>query len=160
MSIPAENAADGAFSISGIVTMVSFTASLMTIFASGIAIYIFFAKRKTISSLFGLLINYSFQLTLSEMKEKLELLNDYNANNAEDKEKIINVMSDIVGQIQGNEKLRYHFKDSLRTMDKLAESKPEDITEPRKRRIISETRERLRSLNVSNIDSFMGDKNE
>jgi hypothetical protein len=60
--------------------------NVFTILASGIAIYIFFSKRKSISSIFDLLVNYTFQLTLSELKEKIERLNEYNAKDPEQSE--------------------------------------------------------------------------
>ena len=48
----------------------SIISSLFTIVASVIAIYIFLTKRKILSSVISILINYSYQLTLSELKEK------------------------------------------------------------------------------------------
>src|SRR6266404_2237484 len=88
---------------------ITVTAHLFGIVASGIAIYLFIAKRKALSSLFQLLVNYSYQLTLSELKEKLEKLNDYNAKDPEQYDRIVNILNDILGQIRGNNRLRIHF---------------------------------------------------
>lgn len=139
-----------------ILKYIAFTSNLFTICASGIAIYLFFTKRKTFSSVFHLLINYSYQLTLSELKEKLEKLNDYNAKNSEQNEKIVYILNDIIGQIRGNNKLRKHFSELLTQMENLASDKRK-LTEPRKRALVSELRERIRHLNLKNIDGFMGE---
>lgn len=131
-------------------------ANVFTIFASGIAIYIFFAKREEISSVFNLLINYTHQLSLSEVREKIERLNEYNAKDPEQCENIINIFNEIIGQIRGNERLKAHFSELLGTMESLASDKRR-LTEPRKRALVSELRERLRHLNVKSIDNLVGD---
>lgn len=130
--------------------------SVFTIVASGIAIYIFIFNRKAISSVFDVLINYTHQLSLSEIKEKLERLNEYSVNDPEQCEKIINIFNEIIGQIRGNNKLRIHFAELLSTMEGLASDKRR-LTEPRKRAAVSELRERLRHLNIKNIDNLVGE---
>lgn len=131
-------------------------ANVFTIFASGIAIYIFFAKREEISSVFNLLINYTHQLSLSEVREKIERLNEYNAKDPEQCENIVNIFNEIIGQIRGNERLKIHFSELLETMESLASDKRR-LTEPKKRALVSELRERLRHLNVKSIDNLVGD---
>lgn len=133
--------------------------NIFTIGASGIAIYIFIAKKEAIRSLFNTLINYTFQLSISEIKEKLERLNDYNAKDSDDMEKIVNILNEIIGQIKGNEKLKSHFAELLSRIEELVDSRRK-LTEPRKRAIVSELRERLRHLNVTSIDNLVGDNNE
>lgn len=133
--------------------------NVFTIGASGIAIYIFIAKKEAIRSLFNTLINYTFQLSISEIKEKLERLNDYNAKDSDDMEKIVNILNEIIGQIKGNEKLKAHFAELLSRIEELVDSRRK-LTEPRKRAIVSELRERLRHLNVTSIDNLVGDNNE
>ena len=134
---------------------VALISNILTIVVSAIAIYIFWTKRKTISFILHLLMNYSYQLSLSELKEKLEKLNDYNANSAEQCDIIVNILNEIIGQIRGNDKLRKHFSELLERIEKLASDKRK-LTEPRKRAIVSELRERLRNLNVNNIDDMIG----
>lgn len=138
---------------------VTLFSNLFTIGASSIAIYIFATKRKSIATVFDLLINYTYQLSLSEVKEKLEKLNEYNAKNPDDNEKIVNILNEIIGQIKGNTKLNTHFSDNLKEIDGFAVGKKK-LTEPRKRAIVSELRERLRHLNVRNIDSLIGELSE
>ena len=135
---------------------IALISNLFTIVASAIAIYLFVAKRKSLSSIFILLINYAYQLSLSEIKEKLEKLNDYNAKNSGDMDSIVNIMNDIIGQIRGNEKLRKHFAEILETLENLVSDKRK-LTEPRKRVVVSELRERLRHLNIRNIDDLVGE---
>ena len=138
------------------IKLVSFFSNLLTIGASGIAIYIFIIKRTAISTVFDLLVNYTYQLSLSEVKEKLEKLNEYNAKDADDNEKIINILNEIIGQIKGNTKLKIHFADNIKEIDGFALGRKK-LTEPKKRAIVSELRERLRHLNVRNIDRLIGE---
>jgi len=142
-----------------IIKWVTLTSNIFTVVASGIAIYLFLFKRKAISSVFDLLINYTYQLSLSEVKEKIERLNEYNAKDPEQCEKIVNIFNEIIGQIKGNHKLKNHFEELLVTIEVLATDKRK-LTEPRKRAAVSELRERLRHLNVQNIDNFVGENNE
>lgn len=140
-----------------IVDTVSFLADFLTIIASALAIYIFVTKREQISSVFSLLVNYTFQLSLSEIKEKLERLNDYNAKDPESCDIIENIFHEIIGQIRGNDKLKGVFSELIDRMEELASNRKK-LTEPKKRAVVSELRERLRNLNVTNIDDLVGDK--
>tara|TARA_R110000737_G_scaffold278495_1_gene285259 strand:+ start:96 stop:518 length:423 start_codon:yes stop_codon:yes gene_type:complete len=135
---------------------ISLISNTFTIVASGIAIFVFLTKRKSIASVFDLLINYTYQLSLSEIKEKLEKLNEYNAKDSEDNEKIINILNEIIGQIKGNETLKAHFSELLKEIDSFALGRKK-LTEPKKRAVVSELRERLRHLNVRNIDKLVGE---
>jgi len=135
----------------------SLTSNVFTILASGIAIYLFVVKRKAISSAFNLLINYTYQLTLTEVNEKLERLNEYNANDPEQCEQIRNIVNEIIGQIKGNLKLKGHFKEILLKLESLVADKRR-LTEPKKRAAVSELRERIRHLNVMNLDDLVGGK--
>jgi hypothetical protein len=138
---------------------VSLISNIFTVFASGVAIYLFLFKRNAISSVFDLLINYTYQLSISEVKEKIERLNEYNAKDPEQNEKIVNIFNEIIGQIKGNHKLNNHFAEFLVTLEDLITDKRK-LTEPRKRAAVSELRERLRHLNVQNIDNLVGENNE
>ncbi|NOE99419.1 hypothetical protein GWZ80_07775, partial [Vibrio cholerae] len=74
-------------------------------------------------------------------------------------EKIVNILNEIVGQIKGNEKLKEHFSSTLSDIDMYALGKKQ-LSEPKKRALVSELRERLRHLNIKNIDHLVGDANE
>lgn len=138
-----------------VIKYVSFAANILTVLASGIAIYIFMTKKKEISSVFSLLLDYTYQLSLSELKEKLERVSEYSAKDPDQCEMIVNIFHEIIGQIKGNEKLKTHFSQVLQDMEKFVSSKRYSV-EPRKRSIVSELRERLRNLNAQNIDGLVG----
>lgn len=147
----------GVLTLDEVIQWLALVSNVFTIFASGIAIYVFFAKRNEIASVFNLLINYTYQLSLSEIKEKIERLNEYNAKDPEQCENIVNIFNEIIGQIRGNDMLRAHFSELLNKLETLASDKRR-LTEPRKRAMVSELRERLRHLNVKSIDNLIGDK--
>ncbi|MCX2481055.1 hypothetical protein OQY15_18265 [Pedobacter sp. MC2016-15] len=129
---------------------VNFTANLLTVLASGMAIYVYLTNKDKLASALNSILNYSNQLTLSELKYKIERLNDYNASNAEQNLEVINIFHDIEGQILGN----IYLKDQLGgLLTKLSvfTSKGKPITEPKKRSLVSELRESVRTLDVSNF---------
>lgn len=137
--------------------IISLISNIFAIVASGIVIFVFFVKRKAISSVFSLLINYSYQLTLSELKEKLERLNDNNVNDDEQREHIVNILNELMGQIKGNSKLKVHFIEQMQDIEKFTSNKKQ-LTEPRKRALVSELREKIRHLNIISIDELVGEK--
>jgi len=135
--------------------IIQIIANVFTIIASGIAIYLFIFKLDTISNAFKVLLNYSYQITLSELNAKLERLNDLNANDSSHKEEIVNIFNEIVGQIRGNKKLKKEFSGIFKKLSIYAES-PNKLTEPKKRSIVSELRERLRHINFKSFDEMIG----
>jgi len=94
-------------------------------------------------------------MSLAEIKEKLERLNDYNAKDPESIEIIENIFHEIIGQVRGNDKLSGHFAELIARMEDLTTNK-KTLTEPKKRAVVSELRERLRNLNIENIDDLVG----
>ncbi|GIU52043.1 hypothetical protein [Shewanella sp. KT0246] len=138
-----------------VIKWVTLISNIVTILASAIAIFLFVTKRESIATVFNLLINYTYQLSLSEIKEKLEKLNDYNAKEPAENEKIVNILNEISGQIKGNDKLKDHFQKQLEEISVFALGK-KALSEPKKRALVSELRERLRHLNVKNIDDLVG----
>lgn len=132
--------------------------NVLTIIASGIAIYVFLVKRRELSLALQLLLNYSFQTTLTEVKEKLERLNEYNANEPEDVPEIRNILHEIAGQIRGNERLLAAASELLGRIEALAKSRK--LLEPSKRSMVSELREVLRNIQVNDIESITGNRHE
>jgi hypothetical protein len=100
-------------------------------------------------------MNYSAQITLSELRAKLDRLNNLYVNEPEHLDEIVNIFNEIVGQIRGNKKLKKECSVVLRKLTIYAES-PQELSEPRKRSIISELREILRHINVESIDELIG----
>lgn len=136
--------------------LVTFLANFMSILASSIVVYLFAFKRKSVSNLMSFVTNYAFQQSLSELKEKLEKLNDYNSKDSTERDVIIIILHEIAGQIRGNTKLKFHFAAQLDEINLLSSDRFR-LTEPNKRALVSELRERLRHLNISNIDELVGD---
>ena len=129
---------------------VNLIANLLTGVASSIAIYLYFANKNKIASALNSILNYSNQLTLTELKYKIERLNDYNANDQDQNQEIINIFHDIEGHILGNEYLKGQLQDELSKLSFFTvKNKP--ITEPKKRSLVSELRESVRTLDASNF---------
>jgi hypothetical protein len=122
-----------------------------TIIASGIAIYLFIFQRKTIENAFKVLINYSRQLTLTELSSKLERLNDLNASDDEGKIKVINILNEIRGQIRGNNKLKMQFAEILKDIEPYC-TEVSAINEPVKRSLVSQMRELVRSYDLDSMN--------
>jgi hypothetical protein len=133
---------------------INFGANVMTISASGLALYLFFMNRKKIASAIKFILNYSNQLTLTDLKFKIERLNDYTTNDQDQKLEIINILNELEGQIIANKNLQEKLKPQL---DKIISftTNPTFLTEPKKRSIVSELKESIRNLDVSNYNSII-----
>ena len=133
-------------------------ANVLTAVASAIAIGLFFAKRKELSRAIGLLLNWSFQTTLSDLRGKLDRLNEYNANEPADLPEIKNILHEIVGQIRGNPRLQAAAATLANKVEALANSR--HLTEPRKRSIVAESREVLRNVQIGTVNQPIGEIDE
>ncbi|RST45552.1 hypothetical protein EJI00_23725 [Variovorax sp. DXTD-1] len=129
--------------------MLAGVANLATLAASLLAIFLWLKNRHKISSAFALLLDFSYQLTLGELKEKLERLNEYNANEASEVEEIRNILHEIAGQISGNSRLVHAMPGLSAKFESLAGRK---LSEPLKRALVSELREKIRTIQVSNFE--------
>lgn len=138
--------------------IVSFISNVFTIVASGIAIYLFFFQRDKISTAVNLLLNYSTQMTLSELRSKLDRLNSYNANDKKQNEEVINILHEIEGQVKGSKILKSSLINPMNSISKYIET-PANLTEPRKRSLVHELRESLRSLDVNSINNLINKEN-
>lgn len=134
-----------------IIESVSLAANILTIIASAIAIYVFFVRGKEIRSAFKMLVNWSFQLTLTDLRSKIDRLNEYNANEQTEIDEIRNILHEIAGQVRGNRKLVEAAPDLAERVERLAVSRR--LAEPAKRSIVSEIRETLRNIEVNSIAS-------
>jgi hypothetical protein len=134
--------------------IVAFIANVLTSVASGIAVYLFITKREYISSIFKVLMSYSTQLTLSELREKLDDLNDLHC--PADVDEVVNVLHDISGQLRGNPRLEPHFRVLVDRIERATAGKGR-LSEPQKRSVVSEIRERVRHVGVVIIDDMSGD---
>lgn len=136
--------------------IISFLSNLLTIFASGLAIFLYFRNKAKISSALKFLLNYAFHLTISELKNKIERLNDHNVNTQEGKKAVIEILHEIEGQIQGNEKLRILMSKQF-TKVKDFNDFPSNLSEPKKRSLVSELRESLRNLELDRFKDLNKD---
>ena len=96
-------------------------------------------------------MNWSFQLTLTDLKSKIERLNEYSAKDPDELEEIRNILHEIAGQMKGNEQIVKSSNELISKIERLAGSK--NLDEPRKRSIISEIREVLRNMQVNSVAS-------
>lgn len=131
--------------------LVSIIANLFTIFASGIAIWLFLAKSNQIKTAFQLMLNWSFQLTLTDLKSKVERLNEYNANNIDEIEEIKNIFHEIAGQMRGNSQLVDQASELINKIERFASGNR--LNEHKKRALVSEIREVLRNIEVNSLTS-------
>jgi len=129
---------------------VSVAANLFTIVASSIAIFLFFAKRKELSAALSILLNWSYQTTLSEIVGKLDRLHEYNASEPADISEIKNIIHEIAGQFRGNPRLLSVAPGLPDRLEVFASGKK--LTEPYKRSMVAEIREIIRNLQVENVD--------
>lgn len=136
--------------------IVSFAANSFTIVVSVIAIIVFVAKRKSISAALRLLLNYSFHMTLSELTSKLDRLVDLRAEDTQQKQEIICLLNEIVGQIRGNKKLCATCENLMKRLTKYTKN-PDRINDPTTRSYVSELRETLKHINLEDYDSVLGD---
>lgn len=137
--------------------IVNFISDLLSIITSLIAIYLFLFKKDKIVSAINMLLNYSTQITLSELKSKLERLNDHNANNTEGKNEIINILHEIEGQIKGNKILAETLNEITLAIN-IYIDKPAKLTEPKKRSLVSELRERIKNLDLNQYENIINSK--
>lgn len=138
--------------------IINILADIFTILASGMAIYLFVVNRDKISSMFNILLNYSTQATLTDLYSKIERLNSHNVNDENQKTEVINILNEILGQINGNKKLGESLKNIYKKIKIIIKNK--NITEPEKRSIVSELRESLRGINLTNYKDIINIKNE
>lgn len=136
---------------------INLIANLMTIAASGIAIYIFLTNRDKIGSAINFLLNYSNQLTLTDLRFKIERLNEFNANDNTQKNEVINILHELEGQINGNQMLNEKLHTQLAKINNYTSS-PKNLNEPRKRSLVSELRESIRNIDVSNYNKLVNNK--
>lgn len=123
--------------------------NILTGFAAVIAIVVYFRNRDKIFTAFNLLMNFSAQLTLTDLKLKIERLNEFTANDENQKVEIINILSEIEGQIIANETIKSVLIIQYQKICSFIE-KPKSLTEPKKRSLISELRESIRNIDVAN----------
>ena len=134
--------------------ILSIAADVATVAATLLAFYLYFGKGSEIKAMLRAVANFAHQSSLGEIRQKLETLNSLRVK--DDHEEIVSVLHDICGQIDGNPKLKDYFE-IVTTKVRAQTSARRVLTEPQKRSLVSELREKLRHSDVSNISDAMGD---
>ena len=137
---------------------VELLSNFLTIITAAIAIFIYFTNKDKISSAINFVLNYSKKLTLTDLKYKVERLNDFTTNDIEQKKEIINVLSEIQGQINGNKYINENLEPQLIKINDFIENS-RTLTEPKKRSLVSELRECLKNIDISNYQELLNKKN-
>lgn len=133
---------------------INLIANVFTIITSGLAVYLFVVNREQIASAVHALVNYSIQQTVSDLKYKIERLNDYNASDKTQSVEVINLLHDIEGQIIGNKTLSSSLSEQLAKISNFT-TNPRLLTEPKKRSLVSELREKVRHVDLSNYRKIL-----
>lgn len=131
--------------------------SVFTIAASGLAIYIYARKRREISAALRLLLNFSTAMSMTDLRLKLERLNDLNADDDGDRKEVVGVINELCGQIRGNKAMKKRLAPLARKLQPYAEE-TKSVTQARKRALVAEIREYLVTWQVE--DSRRGDRDE
>ncbi len=142
-----------------IIKIITLLDSVVSILVGGIALYVYFFKRKYIASLIHILLNFSVQDSITELKIKLDNLNYFNADSNEHRSKVIYIFGDIEGILKGNPILASEFRDIIQILSGYMDN-PNSLKETKKRSLISETRGRLDNINIINYVKLLGDKHE
>ncbi|HML64809.1 MAG TPA: hypothetical protein PKC55_08290 [Dysgonomonas sp.] len=128
--------------------------TILTGIAATIAIVVYFRNRDKISTAFNLLTNFSAQLTLTDLKLKIERLNEFTVNDEIQKIEIINILSEIEGQIIANKKIKASLLLPYEKICTFIEI-PKVLTEPKKRSLVSELRESIRNIDILNYKNII-----
>ncbi|AYF43739.1 hypothetical protein BALOs_0729 [Halobacteriovorax sp. BALOs_7] len=130
---------------------------ITAIFASGIVIYLFITKKEQFASLYNVLKNYTQQVALSDLRAKLHSLERFKIDEDNkikaNRNEIINLMSEISGQLKGNPLLKIKCADLIRQLDSHI-SNPNSLTEPQKRVIGHELFEIIRHLSLNTVNGL------
>lgn len=129
----------------------------LTIFTAIIAIFVYYKNKDKISSAINFVLNYSKKLTLTELKYKVERLNDFTTNDTEQKKEIINILSEIEGQVIANAYIKENLKIQLEKINGFIDNS-KTLTEPKKRSLVSELRERINNIDISNYQELIHKK--
>ncbi len=135
---------------------VNYIDAIFSIIVAIIFLYLFINKRKAISSIYQVLLNFSFQMSLQELNTNIDRLNDYDADNDKDRKYVINLLNDVVGQMKGNPVLSKKCKNILETLSKFTDN-PNKLTDAKKRFAVSQLRETLRNINTQNFNEIVGE---
>ncbi len=125
--------------------------------AAIIVVYLFVFKRKAISSIYNLLLNYVFQISQNELLEKIKEINSLNAD--ESPKKVTEMLFDVKGQIQGNPILAKNCDSILKRISKFQQH-PDQLTNVRVKELMSELKEKIKYINIQSYNEILGEKKD
>jgi hypothetical protein len=140
-------------------SVVNFIANFFTIIVSVIALYVYYFHRDKISTAIKLILNFSNQMTLNELKIKLDKLSDFTVDDSKQKSDIIYILNELEGQILGNKILKIQLGEPLEKIKNFTDN-PKVLTEPKKRSLVHELKESIRTIDISNYNELIKSKKE
>lgn len=132
--------------------------NIVTIVSGSLALYIYFFKKDIITNFFSTMMTFALQTTLKELFDNLDNLKKTNAESTEGKRTALHILCDIEGQLSGNQVLSASMSSTIAKLKPFTNRKKE-LDEGRKLSLVSEIKENLRTLQVTEI-SKLGGKNE
>lgn len=135
---------------------ISLVANIMEILVGGVALFLAWTQREKISAAFSVLLNYSLQTSLSDLRHWIEKLQESSSEDNDVSKKFRIALAYIFGKIKGNIILNDHFGDRMLKrmkliMDDLDNS--QTVNETTKISLCSEIKESLATLEVENYKS-------
>jgi hypothetical protein len=88
--------------------------------------------------------------------KKLDQLNDLNCDDTDEVIEARCVVGEIAGQLRGRPALKDQFADIMKKLNSLSEGRIE-LTNPRKRALVSELREKLKCADLVNYKQLAGE---
>lgn len=133
---------------------INLISNLLTIAASSVALIVYFFNREKITSAINFLLSYSNQVALSDLRQKIERMNDYNVGDPAGKIEILNLLHEIDGHINGNLQLKEELTEQQNKLNRFTSS-PRLLNEQLKRSLVSELKESLRSIDITNYSKVL-----
>jgi hypothetical protein len=117
------------------------------------ALWVAWTQRDKISTAFSILLGYSLQTSLGDLRHWLERLQEHNIDGTDESSRVRRDLAYIRGKIKGNKVLYTHFGDKIlkrvnEMIGDLDQRRP--VSETSKISLCSEIKERLATLEVEN----------
>ncbi len=135
---------------------ISFIANITEITVGVAAIIVAITQRKKISAALAVLLSYSLQASLADLRHWIETLHESSQDDKDKSKKFRSALAHILGKIKGNPTLSKHFGDNMMKrvrvmMTDIDEGK--QVNETDKISLYSEIKESITTLEVENHNS-------
>ncbi len=138
------------------IEITSFLANIIQILFGGTALFFAWTQRDKISAAFSILLGYSLQASLSDLRHWIEKLQESSVEENDPSKKFRTALAYISGKIKGNTILYEHFGDKvLKRLNVMMLDLDDEkvVTQTIKMSLCSEIKERLTTLEVKNYKS-------